>query len=176
VFCGACDCFNVPRNKILVDYMMFRNEKHIENYSLMELVKLESEYCGINFDLLEEYSKIESANTIEDLKEGGDGKYEITITINDVISRVTKTNKKYKMVVSDYVNIFVWNVAQLAEDDIQKGETLKCIVYKKGDYIQYGRVSGRIKLDRLRKLKKYDEVEICRPVDKTELIKQQELF
>ena len=176
IYSGACDLFGVSRNQIFVDYMKYRAEKNLFNYSLIELVKLEAEYCGVNFDLLEEYGKVQSRHTIENLKEGDDGEYEICFTVNDIIIRKTKTDKKYVMVATDAVNLFVWNMAKFERDAVKKGETLKCYVTKKGEYIQYKGVSGRVDINgKLGHMKKYREVEIL-DIQQLQTIKQQELF
>lgn len=149
VFCGACDVFEVSRNEIWLTYAKLRRDKaENTNKTIKELVNLEIEYTGIAFDLMNEYQKLEADNTLDDVKYGSDGEYEVVLLVKDLVKRKTKAaGKPYIMLVSDGLNVFVWNMERLSKDGVRPGETIKCLLNKKQNYVQYGKLTERIDFD-----------------------------
>jgi DNA polymerase-3 subunit alpha len=140
IFCGACDVFNIGRNDMWQAYKIMTSTKDkVENFSVNELLNIEKDLIGINFDMLDKVSAIKAHHTLQYVASNESGKYEIAFRVKDIISKKTKKNKPYKMIIVDggSFNIFVWELEEFEKDNITAGDIIRCVVSKNNGFVQF---------------------------------------
>jgi DNA polymerase III alpha subunit len=157
IYSGACDSIGESRNAMWNAYAVVKQfEKN--SFLLQELIKIESDLTGVNFDLIQEYKNMTAVHTIDDVKNMSDGDYDIILDVTTVTKRKTKKGKDYIMIAADGLNVFAWNIEQVQKDQITGGESIHCLVAKNRDFVQYRKLLGRVNISKLQGMKKYESV------------------
>lgn len=158
VYSGACDVFGESRNSMWYEYMKHKRTQaehddgeDSDNLSIEQMMAMESDYCGVSFDMMGESANLSAEHAVEDVKKGGDGTYTVVVTVKDIIKRSSKKSKKPYLLMTTVqaINIFIWDMDKFNNDNVRIGETILCRIQKSGDFCQFSKITGRVDMKKV---------------------------